>query len=147
MAYSEKKRDQFIKMLRRSGGDIKKAAASIGVSRYTIYNWKKKDKSLARLMEEVREEAVFEIEDCLFDNAKRGNVTAQIFILTNLYPDKYRHVSKIELNKTENELGVYTDAELVAQINEIAKQLNIPVDEVEGDLNGIEDISYKEIDG
>lgn len=137
MAYDEKVKKSFLKVLVRTGGDLKAAAHAVGVSRRTAYNWKNNDPKMAKAIEYIRQEGVAEIEDCLFDNAKRGNVTAQIFILTNLMPQKYRHVSKIDVNKTENDLAALTNNELLAKIVQIAKELG-------KDVKLIEDIDYEE---
>lgn len=148
MAYSKNKRDQFLKMLKRSGGDVKAAAAAVGIERRTVYYWKKKDEVLAKKMQEIREDAILEIEDCLFDTAKKGNVTAQIFILTNLYPEKYRHVSKIQINRTKNELDGLTDAQLLKQIAAVAGELGLSIEDTVNDLGtNFEDIEHEEIDG
>lgn len=139
---TERRRTALIAVLKRTGGDISKSAAHLGVTRTTVYNWMRRDKELAQILEDIREETKFIVEDCLFDSAKKGNVTAQIFILANIYPEKYQHISKIQIGRIENELASKTDDELLALAAAYADKLKIDVPD---SLKGIEDIEHEEI--
>ncbi len=139
---TERKIDQLIAALNRTGGCIKTACQIIGITRPTFYNWKEKNKKLARAFEEARHTQILDVENALFDAAKNGNVSAGIFLLTNLMPDTYKHSSKITGGVLERELGGMTNEELLQQIVEMSSRLGIEMPKTDdGDAN-IQDIDY-----
>jgi len=87
--FTTKKREAYLEHLRR--GALRGAAAkAVGVSRWTPLAHAKADPEFARAIEEAELAAVQVVEDALFAAAAEGNVTAQIFVLTNRAPDRWR---------------------------------------------------------
>lgn len=138
-----RKIDQLISVLNRTGGCVKTACQTISISRPTFYNWKQKSKKLARAFEEARHNMILDVEQALFDQAKNGNVTAAIFLLTNTMPDQYKHVSKITASNIEQELNGKTNEELLKAITEMSNRLGI---EMPKECDETEDIDYEEFE-
>lgn len=143
---SDRKIAHIIKTLRRTGGCVKSACQSIGISRPTFYKWVNTNKNLAIALEESRHEMIIDVEQALFDKAKSGDVAACIFLLTNIKPDKYRHVSKINGSNIESELSGMTNEELLKQIAEMANRLGIEAPKFGGDAGDVEDADYEDLE-
>lgn len=75
------KKSVFLKKLRATGGHITKSAQAAKVARGTYYNWRREDEDFGRICDDIFAGSVDEVEYALFQNAKAGNVTAQIFYL------------------------------------------------------------------
>lgn len=138
---TERKINQLIKLLYKTGGSVKTSCNAIGISRTIFYKWKEDDKNLAVAFEESRHMAVLDVEDALFEKAKDGNVGAIVFILANLMPEKWRHVTKINANKAVNELEGQTTQELMLSIAKMADQLGVDMPT----LDGVEDIPFEDV--
>jgi hypothetical protein len=137
-----RKIDQLISVLNRTGGCVKTSCQAIGISRPTFYTWKEKSKKLARAFEESRHNMILDVEQALYDQAKNGHVPAAIFLLTNVMPDKYKHISKITGGNMENELMGKTNEELLRAIVEMSNRLGIEMPKLDDDGGSIEDIDY-----
>jgi len=138
---TDRKIDQLIKLLYKTGGSVKTSCNAIGVSRTIFYKWKENDKRLAVAFEESRHMAVLDVEDALFEKAKSGNVGAIVFVLANLMPEKWRHVTKINANKAINELEGQTTEELMLGIMKMSKELGVEMPS----LDGAEDIPFEDV--
>lgn len=77
------------------GRDVSKAAAAIGVSRSTVYEWRD-DLDFARAWDDKIAGNVDAVEDVLFDEALAGNVDAAKTILKARRRELYGDQSKIE---------------------------------------------------
>jgi hypothetical protein len=72
-------------------GSLSRAAKRAGVDRRTHYNWKKADPDYRDALLQATIEAGDALEDKLMDLAHdEGNVTAAIFLLKGLRPEKYK---------------------------------------------------------
>lgn len=62
MAYSKKKKREFIQVLAKKDGHITKACEAFGIDRKTYHNWMKQD-WFAKEVEEVREKEIDDAEE------------------------------------------------------------------------------------
>lgn len=75
---------------------IKQALIAARVNRSTYYKWLKIDENFRIDVDGAKGSRIGVVEDALYKNAKKGNVTAQIFFLCNRDPAKWRNVQKIQ---------------------------------------------------
>ncbi|MCM1130097.1 MAG: helix-turn-helix domain-containing protein [Roseburia sp.] len=94
----------------RDGLTDDEIAHNMGISRSTLYEWKKKYSDLSDTLKEGKDSADYEIENALFNSAKSGNVTAMIFWLKNRKPSKWRE--RIEQEPTSNEESVVIEDDI-----------------------------------
>ena len=73
-----------------SGLTIEDIAGKIGISKVTLYEWMKKDANIMNALKNGREEADNIIINALFEKAKGGDTTAQIFWLKNRQSHNWR---------------------------------------------------------
>lgn len=66
-------------------------AAALGISRTTLQSRKAESEQFAQAIEKGRADGIETVANALFDNAKSGNVTAQIFFLKAQGKWKDRH--------------------------------------------------------
>ena len=80
-------------------------AEEIGITRKTLYNWKKKSKVIDQAIGLGKAYTDTLVENSLLQQALKGNVTATIFWLQNRKPDKWRSQATIdkEMHKLELE--------------------------------------------
>lgn len=142
---TERKVNQLIKLLYRTGGSVKTSCNALGLSRTIFYKWIQIDKKLAKAFEESRHLAILDVEDALFEQAKKGNVGAIVFVLANINPDKWKHVSKINGSAAANELDGKTNEELLKGILEMSKTLNIEMPKLDGSED-VQDIAYEDVE-
>lgn len=90
------KKRAFLAAFSRSGSRTR-AAKRARVDRKTHYNWLKEDPDYAQAFAQAEYEAADAIEDSMADLAFDGNVTAGIFLLKGLRPEKYRERSEVKL--------------------------------------------------
>lgn len=69
---------------------ISKAAKRAKIDRRTHYDWLSDDPEYVKAFAAAREEGAEALEDAMTDVAFDGNVTAAIFLLKGLKPEKYR---------------------------------------------------------
>ncbi len=74
------------------------ARDKVGVSRQTLYNWRKKYEEIDEALRMGKDVADRQVENALFKAALEGNVTAIIFWLKNRKPDKWRDMKNIDAN-------------------------------------------------
>lgn len=74
------------------------ARDKVGVSRQTLYNWRKKYEEIDEALRMGKDVADRQVENALFKAAIEGNVTAIIFWLKNRKPDKWRDMKNIDAN-------------------------------------------------
>jgi hypothetical protein len=106
---------RFLDELRSNGGFVNKAAASVGITRVTAYNWRKADAGFAAAWDDVIDYCVEEMEaECrrrafvgyeepihykgeLVDTVRKFSDTLMIFFLKAHRPEKYREQIRITL--------------------------------------------------
>lgn len=91
---SIKKRAVLVALER--GASFTEACEFAQLERRTFYNWLKSDKKFAAAVEKGEENRTRRVEDALFQNARTGNVTAQIFWLCNRAKGRWENVQKME---------------------------------------------------
>jgi len=72
---------RFLKALEGAHGMIYTACSASKVPRSNVYDWIKIDNDFAEAVKETREGAIDFTESKLFDNIKKGNIIAQMFLL------------------------------------------------------------------
>ena len=89
-------------------------ARKAGVKRQTLCQWKKDHPDISDTLKRGKEVVDYQVENALLENAKSGNVTAQIFWLKNRRPDKWRDkrddTSKATDDKVSNLLSAMKKA-------------------------------------
>ena len=69
---------------------MKQIASCLGVGRSTLYNRMKDDVDVLDAIKAGRAKGIATLTNALFQSAKGGNITAQIFYLKNRDPDEWR---------------------------------------------------------
>lgn len=72
-------------------------AENIGIGESTLAHWKARSKAIKEALKKGKDAADREIENALFETAKAGNVTAQIFWLKNRKAQQWRDGKSLEL--------------------------------------------------
>ena len=95
-------------------------AENIGIGESTLSHWKAKSKAIKEALKKGKDSADREIENALFETAKAGNVTAQIFWLKNRKAQQWRDGKALELagsiETATNEIRVVIGGEDEADI-------------------------------
>lgn len=105
--FTSEKRSMYVKLLRKG---LRRCAAArkVGLSRWTLRQYINADPEFATEVAEAEMEAHELVEDALFQKAVNGNVTAQIFYLTNRCPERWqdrrRATTEIRIEKPLNEI-------------------------------------------
>lgn len=101
-------RNYLTYLYRDLGLSDNEVAKKIGVSRMTLYNWRKKSKVIDNAIQVGKNTMDTQVENVLLQSALKGNVTAMIFWLKNRKPAKWRERQDVNLdaevlNKTDIE--------------------------------------------
>lgn len=83
---------------RDRGMDDDKVAAEIGITRKTLYNWRKSSQAIKNAIEIGKSIMDQKVENILLQQALQGDVTAIIFWLKNRKPDQWRDVRRNEIS-------------------------------------------------
>lgn len=75
------KKRAMLTALERSLGVVSSACKQVGISRWTHYDWLKKDDDYAKEVNAINEHAVDFVESNLYKLIKNGNASATIFFL------------------------------------------------------------------
>ena len=79
-----------LESLAAQGLTVKQMADCLGIGRTTIYSHMNKDQNIRDAIKRGRSKGIATVTNALFQSAKGGNITAQIFYLKNRQPDKWR---------------------------------------------------------
>ena len=79
------------------GLTTKQIADCLGVARSTFYEHKNKNPDISDALKRGRSKGLRTISNALFETAKGGNVTAQIFYLKNRNPERWSDRRQTEL--------------------------------------------------
>lgn len=112
---------KIVKLL-KEGELVNTAVKAAGISRATLYRWRKEHPRLDKLVEEAinlcDNTRTSVVEDSLFAKAQAGNIIAMIFYLTNRAPnrwknnrDRYMPESPHERQLRESEVEILTPAQ------------------------------------
>ena len=89
----------------KNGASIGEACTGAGISRYAVWDWRKKSEKFDRRVTFYLESRVEIVEDSLYMQARKGNVVACIFYLKNkggwedtqLIKGKFEHKGSISV--------------------------------------------------
>jgi hypothetical protein len=95
-------------------GSISQAAKRAKVDRRTHYNWIREDSGYREAFQYATIEAGDALEDKLSEMAHDGNVTAAIFLLKGIRPEKYkdRRTIQLDLKEWDGDLSKLSDEQL-----------------------------------
>ena len=79
-----------VETLAAQGLTVKQIADCLGIHRSTFYDHKNKHPDISDAIKRGRSKGIATVTNSLFQAAKGGNITAQIFYLKNRDPDKWR---------------------------------------------------------
>lgn len=85
-----------VKALAAQGLNNEQIYLTLDISSATYYDWVNKHPEFIEAIKNGRAKGVAKISNSLFQSAKNGNVTAQIFFLKNRSPDEWADVQKNE---------------------------------------------------
>ena len=91
----------------RDGLTDEQIAKNMGVSRSTLYEWKKRYSEISESLKKGKEVVDYQVENALLESALSGNVAAIIFWLKNRRSDKWR--DKPPEQKSEGGEGILED--------------------------------------
>jgi hypothetical protein len=86
--FTAQKKDAFLRLL-AEGNSVGEAAAAIGVTRRTAYNWRADDAAFRQDWDEATETSIEKIESVLYKKAVGGDLLACIFLLKARRPEIY----------------------------------------------------------
>jgi ribosomal protein L16 Arg81 hydroxylase len=89
----------------KEGATLFTACANAQVDPATFWRWRKKSLILDRAVTNIIESRIQLVEDALYKNAIEGNVTAQIFYLTNRNSDRWKDKRAVVNNTIFNKVG------------------------------------------
>lgn len=91
----------------RDGLTDEQIAENLGISKDTFYQYKKKYPDFSDSIKKGKEVVDFEVENALLQNALNGNITAQIFWLSNRKPKQWKNKrsDKEEAENTQQSLA------------------------------------------
>ena len=104
-------------------GSISQAAKRAKVDRRTHYNWLREDPAYREAYQQATIEACDALEDRMKELAFDGNVTAGIFMLKSLRPEKYKDLKTIhlDLKDWDGDISRLSDEQLDKFLIEIEK--------------------------
>src|SRR3989304_852539 len=92
----KKKATETIVSSLSKGSSLVKACKGADVDVSTFWRWRQASKELESKVETILESRIQIVEDALFANAAKGNVTAQIFFLQNRAPNRWQDKRNID---------------------------------------------------
>jgi len=113
MLNAEERKKLFLKEYARLGACVAKASRSAGVTRATVYNWRKADEEFARQMHDLEIQTNENVRNALYEAALRGNVGAQIFWLINRCPDEWKQRYQVDGKIMVDRFAKMSDEELM----------------------------------
>ncbi len=108
-AYKESRKAPFLEAFARIG-TIVGAADAVGISRYAVHDWKRKDPAFAEAFNQAENSLTENLESVAVDKALKGNETMLIFLLKARAPQKYteRYRHEIESAQFGKLIGLMT---------------------------------------
>ena len=93
---------QVITKAVEEGSSLENASKLAGISRPTIYAWKKKYKGFAKRLEEALARQEINLVSCIYNS---DDWRAQAFLLERRFPDRWSKNRKVEVNRSEVEVN------------------------------------------
>lgn len=98
LKFPDKKKKMLLEMLRH-GHTLTFACKELKIDRKTEYNERQKDPDYGKEVDFIRNVITISIvEDSLYSNAVKGNVTAQIFFLVNRSGGRWKNLKDIRVS-------------------------------------------------
>jgi hypothetical protein len=101
----------------KNGSSIEKACSNADLNRTSFYDWLRDTKENQDRYNKLIDSRTLIVEDALFQNALKGNITAQIFWLKNRAPDRWQ--DRVENKIIEEKVNV---DDLKKEISELIKE-------------------------
>lgn len=117
----ECRKQEFLKLFFKSGGNIAFCCVSVGVTRHTFVRWKREDELFNTAVSEINEAALDIAEQQLMKNVLDGKETSLIFYLCN----KGKHRGWTSLNKMENKVTVPVQINVEYADGKGSKQISV----------------------
>ena len=108
-----------VELMARKGWTDEEMSELLGINRTTLYNWQKKHPKFFNTLKEWKYAADATIEKSLYETAKEGNTTAQIFWLKNRKRKEWRDQHHIKHGV--DDLGDMTDEEIEDELRKCEK--------------------------
>lgn len=131
LAYSEEKRGKVLECLEKSGGNVTNACQACRITTRTFYRWMDEGGEFYDQADDIINRKTELVVTALFDSAIGGNVTAQIFILKNRQPEKWRDVQQIEGKILIDQFDQMDDSQLAEYVKEKQHLLTDGTEEAE----------------
>lgn len=81
---------------------VRSAAAAAGITWSTAYRHRKSDPEFAAAWDDAEREAAVNLQSVLYERAVEKDTTAAIFLLKNLWPERFGDTQRIEHAGTVN---------------------------------------------
>ena len=94
------KKDMFLKQCEINLAFINKSAKAAGVGTTTVYKWFEEDPEFKARYDEIFESRKEFVEGALYDQIKKGNVTAILFTLKAKFG--YQEIQRVDANVLQN---------------------------------------------
>lgn len=117
------KKDKIIEYLKRCNGNVSMACELVGISVTEYNDLRKADLVFAERVDYAIQFVLDDIESCLMNSAKRGNVTAQMFILKNRKKEIYAKEKAPKEDGIKDEFKKMSREELIKSIKQNIKDL------------------------
>ena len=91
---------QVVTQAVEEGSSLENASKLAGISRPTIYAWKKKYKGFAKRLEEALAKQEIKLVSCIYNS---DDWRAQAFLLERRFPDRWSKNRKVEVNRSDVE--------------------------------------------
>lgn len=85
----------------KKGGNMAATAAALGVTRQSLYKWRKENEELAKMLDDIDEGILDFTESKLVEKVNEGNLTAIIFLLKTK-GKKRGYVEQVDNRLVEN---------------------------------------------
>lgn len=85
----------------KKGGNMAATAVALGITRQALYNWRKEDEKLAKILDDIDEGILDFTESKLIEKVNEGNLTAIIFLLKTK-GKKRGYVEQVDNRLVEN---------------------------------------------
>ena len=129
--YSEEERkkikEYFLKSL-DNGVSITKASEAAGITRVTIWQWRKDDEKFDNEVNSILDSRIQIVEDALFLNAteakKSGDTIAQIFYLKNRSKGRWKDKTEADIDITHKALD-YDEYKKIKEMDKDERKLLI----------------------
>lgn len=114
-----RQKEAFLKSL-SLGSSISEFAEAAGVTRVTIWLWRKKYKGFDDKVLSIIDSRTQSVEDALYASAIKGNVVAQIFWLKNRGKDRWKDKFEQKVEVEEELKIIDTKKKLISKLDSLA---------------------------